>query len=287
MAITAYRAHADARLGLSTDGRTRVVPWVVHGTSDADEALEALVDASPPSEGGLVRSNIGELRMLGSSSWESDISYTPFVGGLPDPSVSGIEGSDASFQFETGGGRRTVRKNLAVPVTKVKTGEAALDGDLIRLINATPEAGVEGVEIDSSVFNFSITRSFSIGELPSSYAATLYRLTNCRNSSMVTLAARGLSLTFEAGDLLFKGGSGSISDSDGRWRFTYNFAASPAEVISLDGFASFYVEGWDYLEIRSVGKPIGSGDTIIQIREPYAAIVHVVYDSADLNQLGV
>jgi len=289
MAVTAYPAYQDARLGLSTDGRTRVVPWVVHGTDNADEALAALVDTSPPSEGGLVRSNIGELRKLGSSSFEADITYTVFVGGLPDPSTSGIEGRDSSFQFETGGGRRTVRKNLTTPIAYVPSGQPALSGELIRLINATPEAGVEGVEIESSVFNFSITKSFSIGELPSSYAATLYNLTNCKNSIAITLTAGGLSIPFAAGELLFKGGSGAIDNNDGRWRFTYSFAAIKTETVTDlgTGFPAIVVQGWDYLEIRSKGVTVGTGDSIIPIREPYAAIAHEVYRAADLNALGI
>jgi len=287
MAVTAYKAHADARLGLSTDGRTRVVPWIVHGTDDADEALAKLVDTSPPSEGGLVRSNIGELRMLGSSSWESDISYTVFVGGLPDPSTTGIEGRDASFQFNTGGGRRTIRKNLATMAVHVKTGATAVDTDLVRLINATPENGVEGVEIEASIFAFSITKAFSEGELSSSYANQLFRMTNKVNSVPVAINVGGLAMTFAAGELLFKGGSGSIDNTDGRWRFTYDFAASPNTTVQLEGFADFEVKGWEYLEIRSVGKTVGTGDSTIPIREPYAAIVHAVYFLDDLNDLGV
>jgi hypothetical protein len=287
MPATAYRAYGDARIRLSADGRSRIVPWIVHGTSDIDEAADLLVATSPTSESGLVRSEIGDLRMLGMESWETDIVYSPFVGGLPDPGTAGIEGRDSTFQFETGGGRRTLRTNLATMGVHVKSGGTAPASNLLRLINATPETGVEGVEIEASVFAFSITKSFSAAELPNSYAQRLYRLTNKVNSIPVTLSAGGLSMTFAAGELLFKGGSGAIDNNDGRWRFTYSFSASPNTTVQLEGFADFQVKGWEYLEIRSVGKTTGTGDSIIPIREPYAAIVHAVYFLDDLNDLGV
>lgn len=289
MAAYAEKKYIDATLSEDPTTRRRDFDYIVIGTSDESEARSILYRDAPSTEGGLVLTGFSGLRPTTNDTWEAVVSYAPFVGGLPDPSLLEIPGQEASFQFETGGGRRTIRKNRSTGSVIVPTGATAVDANnkAWRLINATPENGVEGVEIESSVFNFSITKTFSTGELPPSYVAQVYALTNNVNTFAMTLAAGGTVLTFAGGELLFRGASGAINNDDGRWRFTYNFSAQKNETISIDGFDSFTKRGWDYLELKTIGDTITSGDYKFPVRKPTLMIVHVVYEYSDLRDLGI
>jgi hypothetical protein len=206
---------------------------------------------------------------------------------LPDPTA--FPGRTGSFQFETGGGRRTVLKNISTRQVTSRSVYAVpyTEAELGPFINAN-EDGIEGVEIEGSVFRFSVSKAWSPAELAPSYVSTLYEFTNCTNSSAVNVNVDGIVLSFAIGELLFLGASGS-RDDDGLWKITYNFAAQknlPAGTVigDLTAFAS-PVLGWSYLEIRTFGTTEGSPP--IPVRKPRAAIEHVVYNSANLNALGI
>lgn len=290
MAAYAEKKFIDATKSVDSTTRRLDVEYYIYDATDDADAEAALWRDSLTGESGLVRTGISGLRRIANTTWECTVNYAPWVGGLPDPSLIEFPGQESSFQFETGGGRRTIRKNLYTVDVKVPNGTAAPNvGDkAFKLINATPENGVEGVEIEQSVFSFSITKTYATGELPSSYVQTVYDLTDCVNSIPVTISGGGITLTFQAGELLFKGGSGSIADSDGRWRYSYNFAASRNEVINdIDGFDPFTKGGWEYVEIKTAADVVTSGDLKIPVRKPIAVIIHGVYPKDDLNALGI
>jgi hypothetical protein len=287
MAGRAERRFEDLTGSKTPEGQSREVAYVVLEASTMDEALGYLDRDASLTDGVLVRAGFNGITRLNDDTWSATVSYVPFVGGLPDPTE--FPGRSGSFQFETGGGRRTVLKSLGTlqVVSLANAAQPYTAAELGPFINAN-EDGIDGVEIESSVFRFSVSKAFSPAELAPGYIATLYDYTNCYNFSSVTLGVDGITLTFAPGELLFLGASGT-RDDDGLWKITYNFAAQknlPAGAV-IGELAPFDmpVYGWSYLEIRTVSAT--AGDPPIPVRVPKAAIEHKVYDSRDLNQLGV
>lgn len=283
----AERAYEDVSGDKTPEGASRQVRYNIFEASTFDAALTALDNDSSLTEGPLVRNSFNSLARLNDTTWTGTVSYVPFIGGLPDPSE--FPGRTGSFQFETGGGRRTVLHNIStVQVTSRSVYAVQYTADeLGPFINAN-EDGIEGVEIEASIFRFSVSKAFSPAELAPSYVGVLYAYTSCYNSTPVTVNVDGISFTFARGELLFLGANGS-RDDDGLWKITYNFAAQknlPAATVigDLKPFASD-VLGWSFLEIRTFSTTVG--DPPIPVRKPKAAIEHAVYQSADLNQLGI
>jgi len=289
MAGRAERRFEDLTGSKTPEGQSREVAYVVLEASTMDEALIYLDRDASLTDGVLVRAGFNGITRLNDDTWSATVSYVPFVGGLPDPTE--FPGRSGSFQFETGGGRRTVLRNISTrQVTSRSVYAVPYTADeLGPFINAN-EDGIDGVEIESSVFRFSVSKAFSPAELAPGYIATLYDYTNCINSSAVTVNIDGITLTFAIGELLFLGANGT-RDDDGLWKITYNFAAMknlPASAITVNSDLTAFsspVLGWSYLEIRTFSTT--EGDPPIPVRKPKAAIEHVVYDSRDLNQLGV
>lgn len=283
----AERAYEDLSGDDKPEGSARNVRWNVFDASTFDIALETLKNDTPLNEGELHRNSFNSLTRLNDTTWTASVNYVQFVGGLPDPSQFG--GRTGAFQFETGGGRRTVLQNLSTLQVSSRSVYAVkyTADELGPFINAN-EDGIEGVDIEASVFRFSVSKAYSPAELAPGYVANLFDYTNCYNSKIVNVNVDGVRLTFKIGELLFLGASGT-RDDDGLWKITYNFAAQknlPAGTVigDLDPFAQ-PVLGWSFLEVRTFSTT--TGDPPIPVRKPKAAIEHAVYESRDLNLLGI
>lgn len=289
MAARAERRYEDLNGAKRPEGSSRNVRYVVFEAATFDEAIAVLDRDSALNEGDLVRNSYDGVQRINGDTWDASVNYVPFVGGLPDPSAF-PGGRTGSFQFETGGGKRKVLKNIETLAVANPTDVPDADeldvSDVGRLINANTD-GVEGVEIESSVFRFSVSKAFSPAELAPGYVARLYEATNCMNNTPVTIRADGIVIPFKPGELLFLGASGGRSESDGLWKFTYNFAAmqneDPLAIDGLDPIPNVY--GWSYVEVKTKRDTVG--DPAVQIRKPILAIEHRVYRNYDLNTLGI
>lgn len=286
MAARAERRYEDLNGAKRPEGSSRNVRYVVFEAATFDEAIAVLDRDSALNEGDLVRNSYDGVQRINGDTWDASVNYVPFVGGLPDPSAF-PGGRTGSFQFETGGGKRKVLKNLVTYQVANPTGaDTPLTAEQAgQLINANAD-GVEGVEIESSVFRFSVSKAFSPTELAPGYVAKLYEATNCYNLQPVTVKVDGIVLKFDYGELLFLGASGGRAD-DGLWKFTYSFAAmkasDPLEIEGLDPMTS--VLGWSYVEIKTERATVGT--PAVPIRKPILAIEHKVYNAYDLNTLGI
>lgn len=282
MAASAYKKFEDAIVSISPEMQQLEVPYVVVDAAEVDDAVAALLSDSASEEGLLVRGAINGLKRMTATTWEASVSYVPFIGGLPDPSGVDFNGRDRSYQFETGGGKRKVYANLATVAIVGEVGSSP-DGwpDIAGMINATDD-GVEGVEIESSVFRFSITTTCAESELPSGYKQRVFELTDCQNSLPITL----IGIDFKPGEVLYLGMTGAQSDQDGQFKCTHQFAARKTvsgEVVP--GLQHFEKRGWDYLETKT--KLVTKGTPKVNVRVPAYAFVHRVFEEADLNALGV
>jgi len=284
MAITVEFAWNDRSGSDTAESSTRTLNFIVSGTDDYDDARQAVYDLTPSSDAGLVRTSVSELKRAGYGSWTVAVGYAPYVGGLPDPTSIEFPGPDAEFHFETGGGTRNLKIAYGRSVTR-PAGNGA-DPGIGNYINATSD-GVAGVDIESSVFNFTITKALQSWQIGGSYVGLLFSSTKTWNETPVTINVANIVLPFQAGELLFRGASGGISYTDGIWRLTYNFSALENRLINtIENINPFYVKGWDYLEIRT--ELADAGDTV-KILKPVvtAAIVHQVFKSSNHNNLGI
>lgn len=290
MAAYARRKYFDTTHNEDAEVRRREVEYWIYEVTDVDTARAILLRDSAEEEAELKRTGINGLRPVAASVFEGTVLYSPFVGGLPDATAGEFPGRESTFTFDTGGGRMQMNVSLYTPPGITDHHAPFADGpDSFGLINADIHDGVRGVEIEKSVFNFTITKTFGPNELATAYLQTLYRATACTNSLEVRMNAGGLQATFKDGELLFRGATGSQSNDTGRYVISYNFAFSEDAIgVIVPGLAPFRKRGWEYLEVRTVGETKTTIDgTKYPARKPAVAFVHQVYKTFDLNLLGV
>jgi hypothetical protein len=288
MAAYAERAFEDAGGSDMPEGSAREVRWNVFESTTFDEAAEIVKRDAPLTEGPLQRNGISSLERINNDTWRASVSYVPFVGGLPDPTQH-PGARTASIQFECGGGRRMAYQNRVTyqVVTRPDADEVTPE-EFGNLINGN-EDGVQGTEIETSPLTFSVSKSFTPAELPPGYLQLLKDFRNSFNDTTVTLTADGLVMVFQRGELLFRSWSGGRSESDGLWKFTYNFASEdnlPAGTVieGLDPFP-YDVYGWSYLEVKAVQEMVGNPP--VPVNKAKMAIEHGVYKARNHNLLGI
>lgn len=288
MAAYAERRFAEVTHNETIDTRTREVDYVILEASSVDEARDVLIRDSSRSEGALVRSSIRGLRRINDTSYEGTVVYSPETG-LSDPDLSEIPGREASITFNTVSGTARTLVSIYTPEGYLK--DTAAPGsprpDSHGFINATAD-GVEGVDISRSNSSITITKSFLPFELPPSYMDTLDAAQDTVNSMPVVISALGIVRTYAPGELLFKGWSGGMSTTDGRWRFSYEFLVSKNKFgVIVPGLEAFTKFGWDYLEVRTEQAYEQAAEGKVRVRKPIAAFSHQVYLQFDHNTLGI
>ena len=150
---------------------------------------------------------------------------------------------DWDFSFDTGGGSakifvfRAKSVNGGFPVTTARTlwkgpGNAnkADFGGAINVRQQGTKEVAEGVEIAVPQFSFTLKGRF-LPPLPSNFIKRLYQLTAHVNTDKVVIYAHGASLSFLAGELLFRNGTGGLR-RDGEVELLLNFVASENAMIN-------------------------------------------------------
>src|SRR6185369_9776062 len=78
-----------------------------------------------------------------------------------------------------------------------------------KCINVQQDGKPEGVEITIPQFAFTMQRLITL-PLSSGYVNALYRLTGCVNADTMIVNAIGTLMTFQIGELLFLGATGTL-----------------------------------------------------------------------------
>jgi len=220
-----------------------------------------------------------------------EASYAPAGQGSAED-YTPPETGDSEWNFDTGGGTQHITqsrttKGYASGIDPA-TGEAyALIPGYRGAIGVT-NSGVEGVDINVSIFNFSETHYIADAYITTNYKKLLFRLTNKVNNA----SFRG----FAAGEVLFLGASGS-KRVQGDWQITFRFAASPNKVITssnLYGLAvgqSVRKDGWQYLWILYddvvLTKDIAGEPYSYKAQRLHAVYVEEVYEPDSFSLLGI
>jgi hypothetical protein len=229
--------------------------------------------------------------------WYVTANYKSPDGEIPPPGGGG--GSDAAFSFNTSGGTQHITQSRGTNIYTYSAGEGGgtasaqdhqigLNGD-----------SVDGVDIIAPIFDFDVTRYLDPATVTAAYFRTLFTLTGKVNNAAITLDAEGTSITFERGELLFKGANGS-KRRGGMWEMNYQFSALPntddaLPSLSLYLFSSvppemappqnvpIYKRGWQYLWVEYQDQI--NEETKRIYKAPVAAYVEDVYEEADFSAL--
>lgn len=244
--------------------------YIVRGTADDLVARNAAQTGSPATYDGLARQNV-QIEPLGPQLWDVTVRYgSSDSGGNPTP-------SEASFNFETGGGTQHITQSKDTVQARAASGSTA--PDFGGAIGVTAD-GVEGVDITVPVYQFSETHYFSDAQVTGAYKGAIFSCTGKTNAG----GFKG----FAPGEVLFLGATGSKRGDgpDDDWEITFRFAASPNETgLSVGSITGISKKGWEYLWVRYAdAEDTGSGAII---KKPIAAYVERVYDDANFGALGI
>ena len=215
---------------------------------------------------------------LGDDAWQVTISYEK-QGADDDDQRDPLK---RSRSFDTSGG--TQHKTQAYSVGSGST----LDFEYRYPSSATNMSGAIGVD-DNSVHGVDVvvpaltwTETYDV---PHSYVTANYIKTVAGLTGTVNNAAFR---SFEAGEVLFMGASGSQEWDDqkgnGPWSLSFKFAASKNETgITIGSISGIQKKGWHYLWVRYET----ASDTSSVFQRPKAVYVSKVYQEGSFSGLGI
>lgn len=249
--------------------------YYVSGTND-EAAADAAVRAQLNLYRGLWPNSLRVEPYIGTGSdglyvFRVVVQYGPTPGGL---SVDGEDDQEPSYTAEFSTELVKIQQALAVVNNYPAPGEPGVN--FRGAINVTSE-GVEGVEIEVPVQQFSLTISVPTVSLTKAYKATIARLTGSINNSPW--------YGYQAKEVLFRGLSASGVFGD-RSSLTYRFAVSPnASGLTIGDITGITKAGWDYL--WCFYRDATDDDAKMMIKKPLQVNVVQVYPLANFLELGL
>jgi hypothetical protein len=252
------------------------------GTSDAadttEDAYDALAGVAPATLNDLPLDTIEVEEIDGGAKWHGTANYK-----LSELSFSGAELNVETEEGDTSGGTihitqsRSTRGIYSRPVPYL----AAPNNH--NAINLTKDR-VEGVDIPTGAFAFSVHKVIPAASWTTPYKATLIALTATTNNAPF----RGLA----AGEGVFLGAT-YRTRADGNVELTYRFAGSGNRsnfVVNPGAPAGDQItvtekKGWDYLWLMYENQEDSTAKQIVQ--RPIGAYVEVVLPEADWSALGL
>jgi hypothetical protein len=254
--------------------------FVITGTDDEQVAVAAVIAtcaASIMHAGRLFIRESASVDPIGdpleSKMWYGEASYGP-------PSSAEQTEEEARYTFNTVGGTERVKVakehiedyNLEDPYEDAPNFEGA-----INVTGDGPDMRVDGVDIPSPVFEFTLTKAFPESFVDNTYKGKIFNLTGKVNS--------GWFMGLKRGECLFLGAA-TTTVRDGLHEISFRFAGSPNKTnITLGNNNNIEKEGWYYLWVR-FGKKL---DQAVQklLEYPTSAHVERVFDYGDFEDLAI
>jgi hypothetical protein len=239
---------------------------------DAPAAVAAVLDASPPSFGGLARESVSDWREIaGEDAYEVTIRYSALQ-------LTGETGQ-SSFSFRTSGGTQHITQSIENKrLWKLAyTGETSEMTDVFGGAIGPTTEGVEGADIVVPIFEFEETHFLPASQVTIAYRALLIRLTGTTNANPF----KGL----DVGEGLFLGADGHMTGDD-QWQLTFYFAGSPnREDLKIGSLVGIDKKGWELLWVQY--KDEANEDYRVMVKTPFIVGVEKVYEEADWSELGI
>ncbi len=247
--------------------------YFISGTDDEAEA-DAALKASLATYRGLWANSYRLIPHAydadGFRIFQAVVTYGPIPGGL----TSGDEGDAPSFTAEFSTESTTIQQGLAVVNTYTPSGITAVNFN--GAINVTSD-GVQGVEIQIPVQQFSLTISILTSNFTTGYQASVARLCGSVNNH----TWRG----FAVKEVLFLGMSATGVFGE-RTTLTYRFAVSPNVTgLSIGGITGIEKAGWDYLWCFYRDETDDTAKMLI--KKPAQVTVNQVYPLGNFMALGL
>ncbi|MEZ6057203.1 MAG: hypothetical protein R3C01_10915 [Planctomycetaceae bacterium] len=265
MTISVEPTWRGADIAIGRDNSSVAISHVIRGTSDEFVAQAELDRLTPDDFGDLVKESVQITERLGEEAWQGEVRWS-----LRVPPETG----ESTFTFDTGGGTQHITQSLGTVGRYAPLDEVA--PDFGGAIGVTPD-GVEGVDIQVPVYQFSETHYLPPELVTAQYKGLLFSLTG----AVCSEPFRG----FQPGEVLFLGASGSVrSQTD--WELSYKFAASPnVEGLVVGEITGITKRGWDYLWVRY--EPVEDKSSHTLVKRPQAVYVEQVYPYASFAGLGI
>jgi len=239
--------------------------YVIRDETSEASALSLLENTAPGDFGGLVRQTCRVNPVDGANDiWIGEAEYADLE------EVEPAEGTSV-FSFNTSGGSQHITQSISTSQKKAPTGKTA--PDFKGAINATEKGSVEGVDIISPVYRWSVMHVVANSKVTSAYTGRLFALTGKTNDDSFD--------SFAAGEVLFEGVSGS-KRGNGDWEITYSFAAQPnREDQTIGDITGVDKKGWEYLWVLYSEAESGG----MLSKQPRAVYVEKVYEEDDFAKL--
>lgn len=254
---------------------TAELSWSVWGSTDHDDCRDHLSTNSvvPATFDGLIFKSLS-WEHLGGGSWMFTASYAhPDVADKSET----LDVGDYTWGFDTGG--ETVHRSVSQGTTAyAKAGETAPNfKGAINVVQDQGERKVEGVDIGLSALKLWVRKRVARASITLDYVRTVKNLTYKVNDDTF--------LGFAAGELLFIGATGQEGTNTDP-EVTYNFIASEnAASMTIGDISSIVKPGHDYL--WTFFEDIEDATAGMTVKQPKAVYVEVVYDSGDMDALGI
>lgn len=252
---------------------SREKSFLISGTNDEDEALTELKASLSPY--GLLWPNECSVDWEdqkysgGFRLFRASVQYGPVPGGL------GVGDGEELPTFTSEFSTQTI-KLFNAPVVNNYPAPGEPSVDFLGNINVTSD-GVEGVDIEIPVQQFSLTISIPTATFTPGYQATVARLTATINNA----TWRG----FASKEVRFDGLSAGGTFGE-RTTLTYRFSVSPnATGLSVGPITGITKAGWDYLWVYSQQ----AADDVAKMFRPKPLQVNVnqVYQLSNFLLLGL
>jgi len=248
----------------NVDSASITFNYIIRGSTSDILVKNFLIAKSPILHDGMKRES-ASIKPLGQDWWEGEVKYTwkesedKDEDGWPKP----------VYSFDTKGGTFHVSHSIKTVAQHSTTGEPppSFDGG----IGVTKDK-INGVDIVIPKLSFQETHHFPIEEVDGDFIKTLSRSTGKTNSDTFR--------TFEPGELLFLGASGSKGETD--VSVTYGFEASQnVEAMKIGSVADVSKKGHDYVWTYYTDQAdSSSGATVNKLRAVY---VEQIYDSVSFH----
>lgn len=215
---------------------------------------------------------------LGDEAWHVEIQYEK-LGADDDNQAEPLK---RSRSFDTSGGTQHMTQAYSVGSDNTLDFEYRFPSSATNMSGAIgmDDTSVHGVDVVVPALNWTETY-----DVPSTYVTSAYIKSVAGLTGTVNNAAFR---TFEAGEVLFLGASGSQEwddqRGDGPWQLSFKFSASKNQTgITIGGITGVQKKGWHYLWVRYEPKV----DSASLIQSPKAVYVNKVYQEGNFSGLGI
>jgi hypothetical protein len=256
-----------------SSANTGVKKFLVTGTDEDSEAAAALHDQAPEQVGDGYKQT-SRVEWLSPGRWLGYVNYGPKA---PTPV------GEFAFSFDTTGATQHVTQSIQTVGRYAPPGKTA--PDFKGAVGVTAD-NVEGVDIVTPAFNFTLRVKLPIASWNPTYVANMRALTGKVNSTGFYVRIHGATYTFPAGELLFLGGSGDESTASEFIELTLRFAASPNRTgITIGDISGIDKKGWEYLWVRY--EDVEDAGAKMIVKRPAAVCVEKVYEEGNFGLLGI